>query len=70
VKQCKYCGDSWVLEGRDICYTCILLKMLIDRNVARARNVYDRNLLEVALCDYRQRYVAILKDLEATDETM
>jgi hypothetical protein len=68
MKQCKYCGVSWMPEGRDICYTCIVLKMIIGRNIARARSVYDRSILEAILRDNRKSYCAILRDLEATSE--
>ena len=68
MRQCKYCGSAWVLEGQDKCTTCSALRDLLNKNVARARNVFDRDQLEAALRADRHRYVPILQDLEATDE--
>lgn len=68
MKQCKYCGDSWVPEGAEPCYSCLTLKELLSENVLLARSVFDRGLLEAAFPGNRQRYVAILQELEATDE--
>jgi hypothetical protein len=46
------------------------MDLLIGHQVARARNVYDRHLLEKAVKHSERRYYLTLQDLEVASETM
>ena len=68
MKQCKYCGDSWIPKEGDTCYTCLAYVVHLGKDVALARIVYDQSLLAAALRGNRQRYFTILQELEKTNE--
>jgi hypothetical protein len=67
---CKRCSSSYVSGPNELCTECIKMDSLIGSQVGRARNVYERYLLEKAVKESERRYHLTLLDLEATSETM
>ena len=61
---CKRCGDVCIPRPSELCHSCMEMASLIGHQVARARNVYARYLLEKAVKEDEWRYHMTLKDLE------
>lgn len=65
---CRRCSSSCASGPDELCGPCMAMDLLIGHQVARARNVYDRHLLEKAVKHSERRYHLTLLDLEKTND--
>lgn len=61
---CEYCGKRLRWPEHFPCSTCRALRKLIAENPQRARNVFDRKLLEEYLRTSARAYTKLLEEAE------